>query len=578
MTTLYLHNARFSHVANLAEPKPSITQWQRLESDPSELDLAAGLEAKLADPLWLIGRQWQFAELKGENAGMPLVARLIGASGALTIEGSEDDPDALPEPLIEAEPSRQAVRSLAVEAAIDLHDLLRDAMPDADADTVFASFRTAFPLELSANDADSAGRDFLLLLGENAIDATTLAAELTAELDGDGELARLPAAVAVPTPLRARAKKAAEAWLADWTDLIVDPPGGSRWQSRRFEYFARLSAATANGVVPIEAPEYANGRFDWWAMDIAGPPSGQSSISTVDETRIPVPIRFPGMAADRLFEIEPDGVSVLATNAGPTGVLTMLLVEYAVAASNDWYQLPLTLPYGTAFRLATFTVTDSFGVETEIGPAAAQHDAWSMFEVTAGRFGELTAPLFLLPAATARTLEGEPIEEVALFRDEMANIAWAVERRLPGITPTAYAPAGEVPNGQVLAQAEAPDAALIYKLQTPVPLNWYPLSPEPAPGSELGATLLRLRSLRRFGDAGPSEDGPTAAVLRGGAGGELLIEEREIPRSGILVTRSFQVARDAAGGRHVWLGRRKRVNRGEGTANRRIDLLDPSDR
>jgi hypothetical protein len=574
MSTLYVNAGAFSHIANLAQPKPSITQWQRLESDPSELDLAAGLEARLADPLWLIGRQWQFAELKGENAGMPIVARLVGASGALTLDGTSGDRGSLHEPVIEAEPARQVLPSLAIEAALDL----REALVDAEATPAFDAFRHAFPLEFAAHDSDSAGRDFLLLLGEHAFDVLELAAKLAAELGSDGTLTRLPDEISLPAGLHLQALEIAETWLADWSSLLVDPAGVSRWQPARLEYSAQLSAATPDGIVRIDVPEYAHGRFDWWAMDVAGAPSGLASVATVDETRIPVPVRFAGMAADRLFEIEPDGVSLLTTNTGPTGVLAMLLVEYAVAASNDWYQVPLTLPYGTAFGVGTLTVTDSFGVPTQIGPATAKSDAWSMFEVTAGRFGDPAAPLFLFPAATAHTLESEPIEEVALFRDEMANLAWAVERLLPGLTPAPRRPAGEVPLGQALALIEAADAALIYRLQTPVPLNWYPLSPELPPGGVDGATVLRLRSLRRFGDGAPSGDGPTAAVLDAGAGGELRIDEREIPRSGILVTRSFQVARDAAGGRQVWLGRQKRVHRGEGTANRRTDLLEPSER
>jgi hypothetical protein len=52
------------------------------------------------------------------------------------------------------------------------------------------------------------------------------------------------------------------------------------------------------------------------------------------------------------------------------------------------------------------------------------------------------------------------------------------------------------------------------------------------------------------------------------------VEEREVPRSGIIVTRSFQYARTASGGSVLWLGRRKRVGRGEGVSDLRYDILD----
>ena len=41
-------------------------------------------------------------------------------------------------------------------------------------------------------------------------------------------------------------------------------------------------------------------------------------------------------------------------------------------------------------------------------------------------------PLLFLPPVVAGALDGEPIEEVQLLRDEMANLAWAVERVVEG--------------------------------------------------------------------------------------------------------------------------------------------------
>jgi hypothetical protein len=43
--------------AEIVAVQPSITRWQRLEAHPTATDLAPGLEARIADPLWLVGRQ-----------------------------------------------------------------------------------------------------------------------------------------------------------------------------------------------------------------------------------------------------------------------------------------------------------------------------------------------------------------------------------------------------------------------------------------------------------------------------------------------------------------------------------------
>ncbi len=54
-----------------------------------------------------------------------------------------------------------------------------------------------------------------------------------------------------------------------------------------------------------------------------------------------------------------------------------------------------------------------------------------MFELTAEPgAAERTSGLFVLPAAVGQTQIGDPIEDVAWFRDEMANVVWAVEHRV----------------------------------------------------------------------------------------------------------------------------------------------------
>ena len=44
----------------------------RLESRSRDAENPAGLEMRVADPLWMLGRQWQFAEFRGEDNGSPI--------------------------------------------------------------------------------------------------------------------------------------------------------------------------------------------------------------------------------------------------------------------------------------------------------------------------------------------------------------------------------------------------------------------------------------------------------------------------------------------------------------------------
>src|SRR5512144_1575705 len=62
--------------AAIAKPDPSATTWSRLEPLPTSDDVSEALQARVADPLWMLARQWQFNELQGEDAGSPIAADL----------------------------------------------------------------------------------------------------------------------------------------------------------------------------------------------------------------------------------------------------------------------------------------------------------------------------------------------------------------------------------------------------------------------------------------------------------------------------------------------------------------------
>jgi hypothetical protein len=52
-----------------------------------------------------------------------------------------------------------------------------------------------------------------------------------------------------------------------------------------------------------------------------------------------------------------------------------------------------------------------------------------------------------------------------------------------------------------------------------------------------------------------------------------MIDEVELPRSGLTVTRSYQTVRDRQGRLRAWAGRRKRLGRGERTVGSRYDRI-----
>ncbi|HEX8852058.1 MAG TPA: PA14 domain-containing protein, partial [Pyrinomonadaceae bacterium] len=54
---------------------PSITTWTRVEPNPRNPKMESSLQAAVADPLWMLARQWQLGEFEGDDAGSPALAR-----------------------------------------------------------------------------------------------------------------------------------------------------------------------------------------------------------------------------------------------------------------------------------------------------------------------------------------------------------------------------------------------------------------------------------------------------------------------------------------------------------------------
>jgi hypothetical protein len=257
----------------------------------------------------------------------------------------------------------------------------------------------------------------------------------------------------------------------------------------------------------------------------------------------------------------------------------MLLVEFALSYGNDWFVLPVELEVGSLYKTRSLVVTDTFGVRTLIKPSselAAPHHEWRMFQQSYLResgFGMPASNLFFLAPSLLKSLESRPVEEALFLRDEMANVAWAVERlvespadrplnrfesyleqkrRREQISPTQPAPSAETPR---------------YRLATETPDYWVPLLPVK---TEQGLRLRRGAVLNTDGPPEPVQS--MGRILESGQ--ELSMFEEEIPREGIRVTRGYQFARWIDGSSHLWLGRRKGVGRGEGSSGARFDSLE----
>jgi hypothetical protein len=55
---------------------PGITIWNRLEGRPRAEKFDRALRAEVRDALWMLTRQWQMGEFRGDDAGSPIFAKV----------------------------------------------------------------------------------------------------------------------------------------------------------------------------------------------------------------------------------------------------------------------------------------------------------------------------------------------------------------------------------------------------------------------------------------------------------------------------------------------------------------------
>lgn len=628
------------------KPTPSNTTWSRLEPLPTADDITLGLQAPVADPLWMLARQWQFNELQGEDAGSPIGAdlRVRGVPMPRLRHPSDAVPervlaDAAPpiEALVEHERVLAAHPKLNAQAGQHLMRLLRAEGQAAAGEALRAAFPAAIAEPADAV-ADNAGFVWHQLLDARAIDALRLAAELRALAGNDAAIDALLAGAGVAAPAAVRA--VLSRWLAWLDDLALEPgtPQGASpyWNPHRLEYAFGLRS---NGVQPelrLDAEEYTDGRLDWHSFTVsagvapAGVPVLGNAPITFQPKRPPMPTvaRYPGMPADRYWEFEDGKVNFGRMGAAKSDLARLAVMEYALVFGNDWFVLPVTLPVNALYKVERFNITDNFGISVPIPPGAnLDGSQWTMFEMSTQPSPQLPRTrlddcIYLCPALHSR--EGPPLEQVSLMRDEMANLVWAIEKKVQGTSGEALDRRFEstrLSTQQSLlpplgSQAVPGGAPLKYTLQTPVAAHWIPFLPVKREGAtalnwsiqlqrgvvvqhylvdgarlaeprnaQYAAVIARLRNTP-FVEPKPEQGGlqgfmfhPRGEILRATPADAasllttdfLRLEDEEVPRDGVVVQRAFNYARDANGRGLLWIGRSKKTGRGEGASGLRFD-------
>jgi hypothetical protein len=531
----------------------SITTWSRLEPTVRSEDLADSLQARVHDPLWLLARQWQLGELAGEDAGTPAVARLEAEVAHIDrYKAGPADGEAPVRPLDDRSEPLEAVvergngnaRGAAnVQAGLHLHRMLR-AAGLADVVPAFAVYVRE----------PAGGSGTLGLLASRVPDA----AALREDLHGLGPGGALPSRLAIPAARTGAVRDVLLVWRG-WFDALVSvvaAPAEDAWNPERLEYEFSIGARLGGEQVTLHAAGYQGGRLDWHDFDLAADATLESNGEShrIVRTVIPAPVGYGGMPAARFWELEDGRIDFSGFDGAADDLVGLLLVEFALVYGNDWFLIPVDLPVGSLARIDALLVDDAFGVRTRVLPAGRADSgphAWRMFTPAPDAGGAL----LFLPPALASSLDGPVRERVLLARDEIANLAWAIEEiveRSDGGTERREDDdvVGDVPD-------PPPEGAdLVYRTTSPVPARWIPLAP--AGDGNGAAHQLEVRALLRRVDGSLAPVLPRGALVQAG----LRIHDEELGREGLRIERAFQFARWRGGRSVAWSAHRREIGRG----------------
>lgn len=608
--------SRFTNITNIRLAlsnlrHPTAVSWNRLEGRPRTNNFPQALRAEVRDPLWMLARQWQMGEFEGDDAASPVFAKAHVTTTKIrkyqpAKHSVQPFDDSTPlEAQVECRPVPMKIGGQPIGLDIRLmmgrywFKLLNDV-------TLQTEFLTQYPIELPNPDqpegapifahqevwqqwSAAAGRRmdgfslYEYLQNEGSNKASDDIPSAGPAIDSLGEL------------------------FVNWLQSFFLQPKEEKdaWEPGRLEYQFNL-AAPADGIEKIlSAEEYYHGHLDWYNLDHDKTPStlGEELIPSDPDTEsshthtfIPTQVTFDGMPNTRWWAFEEGKTNFGDIRPNRDDLGKLLVMEFALVYANDWFIFPFPIEAGSLSLVQGLAVTNVFGERTwvEAGSKGLDDDfsRWSLFTLnTKGKRAKPADLTLVILPTVSKIQQGKPLEEIAMIRDEMANMVWGIESRIP--SPSGGSMDGRTAASETrkyfekLAGVEPVDlpkfkSKIRYEVMNNLPENWIPFLPAQIEGSQQQVHLQRASMLRFFiGDADrPKKIKPRSNLLRAGLDDKpvssYFIAEEEVNRSGIQVSQAFQRTRWYHGKVFNWVGTCKKTGRGEGSSDLAFDSVLPT--
>lgn len=510
-------------------------EWlRRLEPLAPFGDLQRGFATEVADPLWMLGRQWQLGEHVGEDAGTPVgVIMPVAHTPLEPVDGL--DPTVVPaEAIVEGSALDWWTVGRRVRVGRQISPEL--ARPDRDR----AAFSGPLPDPYGAAFAGQVDGLAVWRLGLIGVDHPALTG--------------------------------------------FDPARGDRWRSGTLDYAAEFAV----GGTRVSLPDHGGGEVDWYSADADSALPGPDPVAPPPREIIPTRLAYPGAPLPRVWQIEDRASDIGGYPPDRSHLATVLLIQLIADHAADWFLVPVPGPpedqpgIGVVATLGRVRVRNSFDQVDDLtpppvdpGPVGPDEPVgpWSLYRTS----GLGRSSLLLWPTA-ASPVVGPVLDDVLLGVDEDADVIWAVELRADGVQLAA-----DTDTAEAMAEGRRTGTREFTWLpSTTLPQHWHPyrLPDDPAQlrvfEQGLVAELNTEPPAVRRGPRSELIGGVSDAEIFEGAspdGQGHVLQAHAVPYQGVRLERRYVLARGTDGRPVLWRQRRRVPLLAGPTSHLRFDVF-----
>jgi hypothetical protein len=549
----------------------------RLEGRARNGDDDSGLEMRIADPLWMLGRQWQFGEFKGEDNGSPISAFASSRKEKIpfyTFKSGDQQKEMGNIPLeacVEAVNRHSFDLRSRVRMGQKFESLIKSDFSATESGNLIKKLRSAFPLKMEGVP-DQRSLSFFNLMSGAVVDGGSLWDNIQNNEFPKDDFVSLE-------EVTGKLRK----W---YLELCLPGSDGSSWQS---ETLAHQFSVHGEKDIELNAPDYRSGHLDWYSFDKSTIGIDPGEKTTDSPAFVPVRVSFAAIPDKRLYSFEDSQLDLSGMEVDQSDLVKLMMIDFSLVSDNDWFTIPFEMEPGEICWINRITVKDVFGITTVIhNDKSTGHfldpnplKIWDVFKIRPSDLlrerGDKNQELYkseeqflYFPAVTTFRQESRPLEELLFLRDEYANMVWAIEK-------TACNELGKPTNGYdlhlelygpFLNEEKSDNTMPKFRLASPVPSNWIPYLPIQNDSSNIA--LRRGVMIRNESKSAPEDIEPLTFLARNDI---LNIREEAIPRAGIRVQLTSQRARAADGHTYIWQGRKVLAGKGEGSSGLTFDQL-----